>query len=368
MEEPGLVAEGSTAPMLVDDTATDELKALKSKLALLKRRRALIQTTRQEHQAVHQQLQERCHELHHEQEIAVADYRGWKLRHQQATTLLEESQRWNVLNDGFFVWHQGPFATINGVRLGSEALVSSSSLQAIKANSMEDAAANRPTTALGVMGAAVSLPGRYLGFSASHDPTPVTAPIDNNNNNDAPSPKNPTNIPEPLYTTIKVPWTEINSALGQVVLLLKILEQTPYSGIAFPHHVLVPQGSTSKIGLRQPNAITGNHTGEIPIVALYHLYSDDSFQLFGKRNFNLALRALTECLATAATCIQTRDRTIVLPFAMQVEHDNPSAPCTIGGLPVQYPQQDGIPWTRVMKYLLTNVKWCVAYAAKHVDR
>ena len=180
--------------------------------------------------------------------------------------------------------------------------------------------------------------------------------------------------------TVRVPWTEINSALGQIVLLLHHLEQQPHSGIKFPRHTLVPQGSTSKIGLRQPNAITGwrSATGEIPIVAMYHLYSDDSFALFGKRNFNLALRALVECCAICANAMHARDRTMVMPFPMVVEHDNPSAPCTIGGLSVQYnttagagsddPHHGLVAWTRVMKYLLTNVKWCVGFAAKHVDQ
>ena len=40
----------------------------------------------------------------------------------------------------------------------------------------------------------------------------------------------------------------------------------------------------------------------------------------------------------------------------------------IGGLSVAYGTADPVEWTRAMKYLLTNVKWLVAYTAKHVDR
>jgi Apg6 BARA domain len=360
---------GDPSAMQVDPSEEDpEVTALKTKLALLKKRRRLVEASRQEHQDLYQRLEEKCHELQHQQELAIHEYRGWKLRHQQANTMLEQSQRWNALNDGFFIWHQGPFATINGVRLGAEAIVSSHTVPAHKTDEAATPTKTTTTTALGsVMGAAVSLPGRYLGFTSTSTTTTTTEPTPSSPSNHISITTNSSD-PSSTPTTIRVPWTEINSALGQIVLFLKILESTPHGGISFPHHVLVPQGSTSKIGLRQPNAITGNRGGEVPIVALYHLYSDDSFQLFGKRNFNLALRALTECLATAATGIQARDRTLVLPYAMQVEHDNPSAPCTIGGLPVQYPQQEGVPWTRAMKYLLTNVKWCVAYAAKHVDR
>jgi hypothetical protein len=32
-----------------------------------------------------------------------------------------EPQQWNVTNDRFHIWHQGPFGTSNGHRLGAEA-------------------------------------------------------------------------------------------------------------------------------------------------------------------------------------------------------------------------------------------------------
>ena len=50
MEVPGLVAEDGDMPMK-DVEESSELNGLKSRLALLKKRRQLIQATRQEHQA-----------------------------------------------------------------------------------------------------------------------------------------------------------------------------------------------------------------------------------------------------------------------------------------------------------------------------
>jgi len=41
---------------------------------------------------------------------------------------------------------------------------------------------------------------------------------------------------------------------------------------------------------------------------------------------------------------------------------------SVGGLPLAYDPAAGEQWTTVCKYLLTNLKWLVAYAAKHVDR
>ena len=40
----------------------------------------------------------------------------------------------------------------------------------------------------------------------------------------------------------------------------------------------------------------------------------------------------------------------------------------IGGLSVSYGIADPIEWTRAMKFVLTDVKWLVAYSAKHIDR
>lgn len=394
------------------------VQELRDKLRALQTRRQCLQATRTEQSVLQTRLQEHCHQLEHDRDLQQSEVLAWRIRHQKAEAVLDrDSPRWNVVNDAFFIWHQGPFATINNIRLGAEAVVSapkppptptttttnnnSNNLPEQEGAANTNSTSSVATTAFGVMAATVSLPGRYLGFSSTTE-QPVTtngntsnaaatnASTDATNTNNATNNTNGQNSnssssSSPNATiTVRVPWTEINSALGQVVLLLRHLEETPRAGISFPRHVLVPQGSTSKIGLRQPNAITGWGTAtksEIPIVAMYHLYSDDSFALFGKRNFNLALRALTECLAIAANAIHARDRTIVMPFPMQVEHDNPSAPCLIGGLPVQYntanatstdpnnTDENGmVAWTRVMKYLLTNVKWCVAYTAKHVDQ
>ena len=372
-----------------NNDSNPNLQELRTKLAALQHRRHLLQTTRREQEELYARLQDHHHNLQHHQHLLEQQVVEWTVRHRTAAKLLKQCPQWNALGDAFFIWHQGPFATINGIRLGAEAVVTvrnTATTTTTTSSSHEEASSSTggvATAALGVMAATVSLPGRYLGFSSSHSAAEQPVPESANNNNNNNSTTNiPPSMPSTTTMTVRVPWTEINSALGQIVLLLHHLEQQPHSGITFPRHTLIPQGSTSKIGLRQPNAITGWRSGEIPIVAMYHLYSDDSFALFGKRNFNLALRALVECCAICANAMYARDRTMVMPFKMQVEHDNPSALCTIGGLSVQYNMAGGgggggggddnhpglLAWTRVMKYLLTNVKWCVGFAAKHVDQ
>ena len=153
-------------------------------------------------------------------------------------------------------------------------------------------------------------------------------------------------------TTITVPWAEINSALGLVALLLSTLMQKPHSGFRFKNEI-VAMGSTSKIGLRRGDTVT-----------YYDLFTDDNFHFFGKRNFNIALTGLVRCLAEAEETVQDRDRTIALPYPIDA---SPRGEMTVGGLPIAY-GPGGEQWTRAMKYLLTDLKWLVAYTTKHVDR
>jgi beclin 1 len=99
-------------------------------------------------------------------------------------------------------------------------------------------------------------------------------------------------------------------------------------------------------------------------ITYYDLFTDDSFHLFGKRNFNIALTGLVRCIAEAEETVQERDRTIALPHPIDASS---RGEMTIGGLPIAY-GPDGEQWTRAMKYLLTDIKWLVAFTTKHVDR
>jgi hypothetical protein len=227
---------------------------------------------------------------------AVADRRQLE----KTSTYAKDSK---PLYDAFHIGYQGPFATINGLRLGAEAT--------LEVYDGEAAAGTSVSSAPGIRGGAGS----------------------NNNGGGA--------------STVKVPWSEINSALGLLALLLSSLERKPHAGVRFRNEV-VCSGSTSKIGLRREGGST----------AYYNLYSDDSFQFFGRRHFNTALQCLVQCVVDASDAIQRRDPTIHLPHPI----DRTPREFTVGGLPVAY-GTDGVEWTRAMKYLLTNVKHLSAYRA-----
>lgn len=270
------------------------------------------------------QLQTLLQSAHHSQEEALEDFRSTLARRKSLTETSNLARESKALYDAFHIGYQGPFATINGLRLGAEAIVEDHNQQ------HRDESSGSGSSLLA---------SRVSGMNGSH--------------NDAANPGS---------TTIKVPWSEINSALGLLALLLSSLEQKPHIGIRYKHEI-VCCGSTSKIGIgRREGTGSGGVASSVTSSSssyYYNLYSDDSFQFFGRRNFNTALQCLVQCVADAAEAIQRRDPTIHLPHPID---KTTNREVTVGGLPVAY-GADGVEWTRAMKYLLTNVKHLTAYRA-----
>jgi len=115
-----------------------------------------------------------------------------------------------------------------------------------------------------------------------------------------------------------------------------------------------------------------------------------SMGYYARRNFNAALEGLLHCIAEASLVVEKRDMALAAPYIMRVDGmvvgkdahgndlgigsggggaaTNKDGEATVGGLPIAYDPGAGEQWTVVCKYLLTNLKWLIAYAAKHVDR
>jgi len=220
-----------------------------------------------------------------------------------------------------------------------------------------------------------------------------------------------------------IPWTEINSALGQIVFLLYTLQHTPFSNITFRKHALQPLGSASKIGFMKKSSSSSMtnpqpHPGRRRITALASYYTPQQLQeqkrhqeeiaarddiswynlhhyeengslltigYYARRNFNIALEGLLYCIAEAFLVVEKRDMALAAPYVISVgglvvgagaskikggggSSSGSSGEATVGGLPVAYDPSEGERWTAVCKYLLTDLKWLIAYAAKHLDR
>lgn len=334
----------------------------------------------------------------------------------------QSSCKWHVLGDVFFVWYRGPFGTINGFRLGKSATTMVGLLKKCAGSDIRAGGLDaRKIAESGVGGGSASI--FSWGSSEDNGSAASRSTQHSTSINNSATPKDPT------LENIIVPWTEINSALGQVVFLLYTLQHAPFSGVSFGKHILQPCGSASKIGVLKKSSLSNpasdslsihhNHRNERRrITALAAYYNNDtqptshssipsplpgevtwynlhhyeekgsllSMGYYARRNFNTALEGLLYCIAEACLMVEKRDMALAAPYTMRVgglvvgkdvhiTEDNLGAcgankdrDMTVGGLPLAYDPAAGEQWTLVCKHLLTNLKWLVAYAAKHVDR
>lgn len=328
--------------------------------------------------------------------------------------------RWHALSDMFFIWHRGPFGTISGIRLGRSAVTMIGLVK--KCAGSRNAAPGQSSTAApqqSIFSWGTSEHAASRQDVNTHS-LPHTATSNNNNT------RYSTVDPEKVV----VPWSEINSALGQIVLLLYTLQNTPHSGISFRKYVLQPCGSFSKIGLLKRNvtqtasspqrpkverrritALTAyldtdnnpnptksdDKTKRIHSMPIYspkppplshevtwynlHHYEENgsilSLGYYARRNFNMALEALLFCIAETCLVVEKRDMALAAPYTMRVDglvvgkdaylegnNTKSEGEATVGGLPFSFDPGDGERWTLACKYLLTNLKWVLAYAVK----
>jgi beclin 1 len=141
-----------------------------------------------------------------------------------------------------------------------------------------------------------------------------------------------------------VDWNEINAALGQA--LLAISTVATKAGYEYKKYTLSPMGSFSKVYKMEDK--------RTPLT----LYSDGSFSLFPKRNFNSALTGFLSCVQELGEFTKSKDPTLQLPYAINVIEGKVYDQIILLG-------SDDEMWTRALKFLLTDVKWIIAWASKH---
>ena len=92
----------------------------------------------------------------------------------------------------------------------------------------------------------------------------------------------------------------------------------------------------------------------------YSLFTDGSFSLFPKRNFNTALIGFLTCVQELGDHVTKHDPTLQLPYTINVNdgkiHDQI---ITLGS--------DDETWTRALKLLLADIKWIIAWSTKHLS-
>jgi beclin 1 len=141
-----------------------------------------------------------------------------------------------------------------------------------------------------------------------------------------------------------IEWTEINAALGQAVLAISIVSAK--AGYEFKKYKLSPMGSFPKI-FKSDDLRNG-----------LSLFTDGSFSLFPKRNFNAALTGFLCCVHELGEYTKSRDPTLALPYAINVTDGKVHDQVVLLG-------SDDDTWTRALKFLLADIKWITAWCTKH---
>ncbi|KAG1681732.1 Beclin-1 [Nymphon striatum] len=208
-----------------------------------------------------------------------------------AQTHLEKLKKTNVFNATFHIWHDGPFGTINNLRLGR--------------------------------------------------------------------------LPD-----IPVEWNEINAAWGQTTLLLHSLAKKV--GLQFKkcnsvnrdsfiikcvlqiikasnfRYKLVPYGSHSYVKVLSDNS-------ELP------LYGSGGFKFFWENKLDAAMSAFLDCLQQFKEHAEKFNESFSLPYKMEKGRIIDSKGKTYYMIKVQFNSEEQ--WTKALKFLLTNLKWALAWAA-----
>lgn len=305
------------------------------------------------------------------------------------SSALKAARDLDATSDCFHIWHRGPYGTINGLRLGTDAatIPSADTTEANNERLRNGANSNNNTASASTFASIIA--GSYSFFSSTpnspstndsavdHDPNDDFAAIHTDLHHQAVSSALPMDVS-------KVPWSEINGALGMTALLLLTLHDRPNSGIVFRTHDILPMGHQTKIAELKKKR-TASDAGPAVHKAVYDLFYDGgaggvggglNMLLFGRSNFNAALHGLACCLADAADCIRSLDGAAIIPHdvvrAGSRQQDNDAKPSSatetmIGGIPVAY-KGDGEKWSRAMKYLLSDLKWLSAFVAKRTIR
>ncbi|XP_005099976.1 beclin-1 [Aplysia californica] len=140
-----------------------------------------------------------------------------------------------------------------------------------------------------------------------------------------------------------VEWSEINAAWGQVVLLLVSLANK--IGLNFTKYRPVPYGNHSYIEVLDEKK-------ELP------LYGSGGIRFLWDTKFDSAMVAFLECLQQFRDEVQKEDSSFNLPYKMSkgkiFEGEK-----TQYSIKMQFNSEEQ--WTKALKYMLTNLKWALAW-------
>jgi beclin 1 len=344
-----------------------EVASLRRRLAKLEAQRARVRRRRERVDAQREELRAWAAAWHGRVNAAAAAVtvaRG-RLRaaEREAAAVGERLAtlgRTHVLDDAYFIWHAGPFVTINGLRLGR--LPAVANVRFVPGRLCVSCIDRRPRSISTIM-----RPPSFCHVLGIDDD-------DDNHGRPPHSIHLKTNTPTRHR---QVDWAEVNGALGLAALLVSAAAER--GAYRFRQHQLLPMGSFPRIAAaaaarpaalaeaptppsRAAVAAGGSSGGGGGGGGVHNLYYEDtgfSLNPFRRQNFNRALQAFLRCVQELGAFAEARDPTLRLPHRIAADG------ATVGGLAIVFAPGSEEGWTRALKFLMTDVKWLVAWSAKH---
>lgn len=146
-----------------------------------------------------------------------------------------------------------------------------------------------------------------------------------------------------------VSWDEINAAWGQCVLLLHCLAKK--INLRFKRFKLVPYGNNSFI------ESLNNKSRELP------LYVSGGFMFIWTAKFDQAMIAFLDCLQQFKEQVEKDESNFRLPYKMDKGRIIDSINGSSYSIKMQTNSEEQ--WTKALKFMLTNLKWSLAYVASN---
>lgn len=143
-----------------------------------------------------------------------------------------------------------------------------------------------------------------------------------------------------------VDWSEINAAWGQTALLLSSLARK--INFKFERFEIVPFGNHSYIESLEDHK-------ELP------LYGSGGFRFLWDTKFDAAMVAFLDCLQQFKEQVKKGDSEFCMPYKIDRGKIEDPATGNTYSIKIQFNSEEQ--WTKALKYLLTNLKWGLAWVS-----
>ena len=167
--------------------------------------------------------------------------------------------------------------------------------------------------------------------------------------------------------SVPVDWNELNTAWGQTVLLLHSLARNiqlqfvrfvPGPKFSFVTHLddryqLVPYGNYSYVKVLSEDK-------DLP------LYGSGGFRLIWDTKFDAGMATFLDCLQQFKEEVEKGDCGFCLPYEIKKGKIRDPATGSTYSVKTQFNSEEQ--WTKAMKYMLTNLKWGLAWVTSKYSK